>query len=52
VMRVAEARSVAPERIAALVERHVTPRSLLILGEPRVNVLELNLALEKAFPKK
>jgi K+-transporting ATPase ATPase C chain len=52
VARVALARSVAPERIAALVERHVTPRSLLILGEPRVNVLELNLALEKAFPKK
>jgi K+-transporting ATPase ATPase C chain len=50
VARVALARSVAPERIAALVEQHVTPRSLWILGEPRVNVLELNLALEKSFP--
>jgi len=50
VARVARARGVAPERIAAFVEQHVTPRSLWIFGEPRVNVLELNLALEKSFP--
>lgn len=50
ITRVASARGVAPERIAALVEQHVTPRSLWIFGEPRVNVLELNLALEKSFP--
>lgn len=50
--RVARARGVPPEQIAALVEQHVTGRSLWIFGEPRVNVLELNLALEKAFPKK
>ena len=50
--RVAAARGMPPEPIAALVERHVTPRSLWIFGEPRVNVLELNLALEKDLPGK
>ena len=52
VPRVAKARGVPPEQIAALVERQVTPRSLGIFGEPRINVLELNLALEKSFPRK
>jgi potassium-transporting ATPase KdpC subunit len=48
--RVAKARGVAPDQIAALVSRHTTSRSLGIFGEPRVNVLELNLELEKTFP--
>jgi len=50
--RVAKARGVAPERLARLIERHVTPRSLWVFGEPRVNVLELNLALEESFPRR
>jgi potassium-transporting ATPase KdpC subunit len=48
--RVAKARDIPLERIDALVEEHVTPRSLWIFGEPHVNVLELNVALEKSFP--
>ena len=48
--RIAKARGVAPDQIAALVSRHTTSRSLGIFGEPRVNVLELNLELEKTFP--
>jgi len=50
--RVAKARGVPPKQVAALVAQHTTGRSLWIFGEPRVYVLELNLALEEAFPKK
>ena len=45
--RVASARRVAPERIKALVDQHTEKQQWGILGEPRVNVLEVNLALDK-----
>lgn len=47
--RVARARGVPVPEIEALVARHVVGRSLGVLGEPRVNVLALNLALAQAY---
>jgi K+-transporting ATPase ATPase C chain len=48
VARVARARSMPPERVRALVETATEGRSFGMLGEPRVNVLRLNLALDAA----
>jgi potassium-transporting ATPase KdpC subunit len=45
--RVAAARQVNVERVLAMVDEHTTARSLGILGDPGVNVLELNLALDE-----
>ncbi|HEX6838481.1 MAG TPA: potassium-transporting ATPase subunit KdpC [Polyangia bacterium] len=49
VPRVARARGVGAERVRRVVESQIEGRELGVLGEPRVNVLQLNLALDRQF---
>jgi K+-transporting ATPase ATPase C chain len=48
IARVAKARNMSVEAVRAIVNAHITPRQFGIFGEPRVNVLDLNRALDAA----
>lgn len=46
VQRIADARGIRPEDVQAVVDRYTTGRTFGLFGEPRVNVLKVNLALD------
>jgi potassium-transporting ATPase KdpC subunit len=50
--RIASARGVSTAEVRSLIERHITSPALGVLGQPRVNVLETNLALDAAFARR
>jgi len=50
--RIAKARGISVEQLRKIVARHTQGRQYGIFGEPRVNVLELNLDLDEAAPVK
>src|SRR5215467_15110670 len=51
ISRVAQDRRMNPDEVRALVHKHTRERQLSFLGEPRVNVLELNLDLDSFHPQ-
>lgn len=48
--RVAKARGITPDQLQKIVDKHTNGRQFGVLGEARVNVLELNLDLDEHFP--
>jgi K+-transporting ATPase ATPase C chain len=52
VSRIARQRGISEDQVKQLIQDHTQPRQLGVLGEPRVNALELNLNLDTKFPMK
>jgi K+-transporting ATPase ATPase C chain len=50
--RIATERHLSEAAVEALIQQHITPRQFGLLGEPRVNVLDLNLALDQTHASK
>jgi potassium-transporting ATPase KdpC subunit len=50
--RVAKERGISGQELQQLIVKHIEGRQLGFLGEPRVNVLELNIGLDERFPVK
>jgi potassium-transporting ATPase KdpC subunit len=50
--RIAKARGISPDQLNQLVAQYTKSPDLGLLGEPRVNVLKLNLALDEKYPRK
>jgi K+-transporting ATPase ATPase C chain len=49
--RIAQARGVAVQEVSKVIEQHVEGRTFGVLGQPRVNVLLTNMALDARFPR-
>jgi potassium-transporting ATPase KdpC subunit len=52
VPRIARQRGISEDQVKRLIQEHTQPRQLGLLGETRVNLLELNLDLDTRFPRK